>query len=363
MVTSTTPLEIPGATGCRYSVPVRVMNTVGQPLLSLAAAHPDEGSLPSCVYLVDPGEAGMSTSAGAAIMTSYTTGGATDEGARRDRYVGVVRGAGAVIAGVGAGFLLLSSLEVGIGWALEGHYPGDWNLTEWGNHWVWRAVASVTATYLAGFLVGIIARKHGKSLAVIAALPSALFWLFIAYTAWTQEIPFGGAVKQIPLGYRIIATVLVLATLPIAATGGELGTPYGRANAEHFDSRRGALLGVRWYHFLWIPFLAHLMVLTGAFGAAYGSQWLVAAWKSGMSFFSVVPTFCYVGIVMTLVWLGTGAMKTYEALAGFEGDDKLPVWKSVMKYGFGYTVAVAIAQTAIVLAYYGVGIVLQKLFG
>jgi hypothetical protein len=286
-----------------------------------------------------------------------------DTAIRKDRYAGPVRATGSVVAGIVAGALLLGSSLVGIGYAVEGHNPQDWNVALWGDHWVWRAIASATATYCAGFLTGMIARRRGGRAAVIASIPSALFWLFIAYAGWTARVPFGGPVEPIPLGYRIIATILVFATLPLAANGGQAGAPYGRANGEHYDSRRATLLGVRWYHFVWLPMLLHLMVLTAAFGAAYGSQWLVAAWKAGVSIFAFVPMLFYFGLLITLGWLGSGAMKTYEALAGFEDDSGLAVWKRVMKYGFGYTIGVALVQFAIGLTHYGLSRLMQRLFG
>jgi hypothetical protein len=280
-----------------------------------------------------------------------------------NRYGRIGRGFAAIIVGVVAGILLLLSVQTGVGLALEGSrlQRDNWFWLQWGNHWMWRGVASVAVTFAASFLCGMIARRRGATLAMVAAIPTIAFWAFIAYVGWRN--PSSASDLHVPIAYRIIATLLVLATLPIAASGGAAGEPYGRANAAHFDERRWTLLGISWYHYLWLPVLIHLMIVCTAFGAVYGFQWLALAWKSGMSFFVFIPIVFYVAMFSTLSLVGQGAFRTYEALAGFDDDSGLPRWKKVLKYGFGFTALAALAQIAIVLLHSGMAKLAQRISG
>jgi hypothetical protein len=281
----------------------------------------------------------------------------------RDRHTGVPRYVGATLLGILVGPLLVGSLQVGVGWAVGDQSSADWDVLRWGDHWVWRAVASGVATAAAGFLAGMVARRRGARVAIVCTLPTAAYWALVAWIGWTGHVPFSGTESYLPLGYRIVATILALASLPLAGAAGAEGAGYGRANSEHFDARRATLLGVRWYHFLWLPFLIHAMGLIAAFGAVYGFQWLVLSLRNGFSLLAIIPTIFYVAMLMTLQLLGIGAFRTYEALAGFTDATRKPVWRQVVKYGFGYTALTALAQGAVTLVHYGLAALVGKVFG
>lgn len=283
--------------------------------------------------------------------------------AAADRYPGTVRGAGAVTCGVIAGLLLVNSIQVGAAFGITGHAAEEWTILQWDDHWMWRAIASLAATFVAGFLAGMVARRQGRKVAILSALPTAVYWALVAYVGWIGHIPASDLPAEVPLGYRIIAVILVLATLPCAAAGGVEGAAYGRANAAHCDSRRGSLLGVRWYHYLWLPLLLHLMVLTASFGVIYGFQWVVTGFRNGFSLFAFVPFVFVIAMVFTLQILASGATKTYEALAGFDDSTEASVLRRVVKYGFGYTLGAIVAQAAIAAAHFGLVALVQKLFG
>jgi len=281
-----------------------------------------------------------------------------------DRYAGLLRLSGGAACGLAAGILLIGSIQVGVGYAVEGHNPseGDWNLLLWGNHWMWRGIWSLATTAVAGFIAGMVARRRGRRVAIISALPFAAYWVYVAYAGWIDRVPFGTVAIDVPLGYRIVATILAFLTLPLAAAGGSEGAPYGRANAEHFDSRRWTLLGIRWYHYVWLPFLVHVMVISVAFGCVYGFQWFALAWRNGPSMFVLIPVVFYTAMIATMQLLGSGAFRTYEALAGFNKQEGA-VWRRVLKYGFGYTIATAAIQSGIILVHYGLTILARKISG
>jgi hypothetical protein len=281
-----------------------------------------------------------------------------------DRYAGVIRNSGAIVCGWIAGILLPGSLQVGVGFAVEGQgNPSGWTVLLWGDHWAWRAVASILATGGAAFLAGMVGRRAGGRLGLAAALPSALYWAAIAFVGWTGSPIVGIRLEEIPLGYKIVATVLALVTLPISASVGAAGSPYGHANAHHFDKRRRTLLGIRWYHFLWLPFLIHVMIITGTWGTVLAFGWMVTAWKNSLSLLAIIPTLFLVGMVFTLQLLVRGAFGTYQALAGFDDDTGHPAWKRVLKYGLGYTAGTAVLQSLVSVLYAGVANLLGKIFG
>jgi hypothetical protein len=281
----------------------------------------------------------------------------------RDRYGPIVRGAASILAGALAGVLLISSLEAGVGLALEGQTRSEWNLLTWGSHWAWRAAASATATALAGFVTGVVARRRGTLFGSLSAVPAALYWATVAWIGWSSRVPFTELKADIPLGYQIVAAILALTTIPLAGAAGSSGAPYGRANAEHFDSRRVTLLGIRWYHYLWLPLPMHFMVLSASYGSVYGFNWITTAWKGDMSFWAIVPTLFAMGLFWTLQLLAIGGFGAYEALAGFESDGNMPAWKRVIKFGFGYLLLAVLAQVAISLVHSGLSAVARKFFG
>jgi hypothetical protein len=209
----------------------------------------------------------------------------------------------------------------------------------------------------------MVARGSSTLVGALSALPTVIFWAFIAYLGWTGHMPSSDARVDIPMGYRVVSHALILFSIPIAVGLSKEGVAFGRANAAHFDSRRMSLLGVRWYHFLWMPFLLHLMLVCAAFGAIYGFQWVVTAWQNGASLLSFIPILFVVAMLLTLQLLAIGAGRAYEALAGFDDDSGMSAGARVMKYGFGYTIATIAAQAAIAGLHFGLAALARKLFG
>ena len=108
-----------------------------------------------------------------------------------DRHPGMPRYVGATVIGVIAGFLIVNSLRVGVNWATRDSNFADWNTLRWGDHWVWRGMASVVATVAAGFLAGMVARHRGARAAIACTVPSVwllgsngLDWLDRAYSSF-----------------------------------------------------------------------------------------------------------------------------------------------------------------------------------
>ena len=274
------------------------------------------------------------------------------------RYGPGTRTAIAVIAGVVAGALMISSAGVGAGYAVNEVGSRIWTPMVWGDHWAWRAVWSVVTSFTAGFIAGMIARQRPGRVGALVGAVSVLVWGAMALAGWTGHLPNSPAPLELPLGYRIVATLLTLVTVPASMAGATAGVPFGAVNGPHFDARRGTLLGVRWYHFVWLPVLLHVYAAEATYAAMYSFGWLVNVWKAGMSFFSFVPFLFLAASYWTLTLMGTGLFKAYEALAGFDQGDSAgaaqpAVWRRVLKFGIGYPALAVIAQTAINLVHFG----------
>lgn len=104
------------------------------------------------------------------------------------------------------------------------------------------------------------------------------------------------------------------------------------------------------------------MLLTAAFGAVYGFGWISIAWKNEMSPLVLVPMMFVLGILWTLRLLGTGAMGTYEALAGFD-EAAGSVTRRIVKFGIGYTLAAIAAQGAIAVVHSLLAGLIEKISG
>ncbi len=284
----------------------------------------------------------------------------------------VMRGVAAVCAGIVAGALLPSSLEDGFSHG----FPGEreqaiWTTFFWGEHWALRAVASWLATLGAGLLVGVLARRRGALLAAVAALPGAIVWLAMVLLVWVGYLPLttlraddmwmGDApLSELSIGNRLLAIILAATSVPIGAWAGRQGALIGGECGYHFDSRRFSLLGIRWFHYLWLPVLIHLLIQQAAWAGLYEFEWFRRTWQSGFSMFSsLVPTVFTLMLWGTLVLMWRGASRAYRVLAGFE---MVPRARGramvVLKYGIGAFALAAVLQAGIALLHLG----LVKLF-
>lgn len=268
----------------------------------------------------------------------------------------------AVICGVLAGMLIPGALASGCLFYFpdERHSSASW-LFLWGEHWAIRVAASWASAIGAGFIAGMVARQRGRIWAGIAALPSTLCWLAIAVIGWMEKVPFfeGRFEVDISIGNKLAASLLAFTIIPLACYGGLAGEEESNAVAEHFDSRRFTLLGIKWYHYLWLPILIQLQLTQASWAFLYGFEWLRNTWRSGLSLISILPWIFTIAIWWTLSIMVDGAVKCYRVLSGVE---KIPSVRSrafqVLKYGFGFSLLAAVLQAIISLAHYG----LLKLF-
>ena len=250
-----------------------------------------------------------------------------------------LRGAAAVVLGVITGAFLSVALQVG----LYFNFPEEqashlWGTFFWGDHWALRVAASLAAAVGAGYVAGLVARSRGRMVAMLSVIPSTLCWLALGILGFAGRVHFFSEELDVhvSIGNKLAASLLVLAMLPCAAWAGSAGEEAGILYAAQFDRRRHSILGIKWYHYLWLPFLAYLWISQASYALFYGLTFLKASWQMGMSLWAIVPMFFLALFYGAFALMGYGATKCYEVLAGLEpierARDRIV---AVLKYGVG----------------------------
>jgi len=264
----------------------------------------------------------------------------------------------AIITGVIVGALL--SMAIGAG--LQHRFPDEfksfsWGVLLWGEHWFLRALAFLLSSACAGFVTGVIGREKGNLLAIIVVLPSWIIWVIFEYSAFSGHFPLLNLGDfYVSLGNKISMGFIILATLPVVWYSGAQGEIIGQKNSTFFDSRKHTLLGIKWYHYTWLPFVLYLIVLQGSFAGLYFLTWVKALWKSGFSFFgSIIPAIFTFMIYGTLYLMALGVQKTYLILSGFEEvTSKGRAAVKVIQYAIGFQIIAGILQFVIEYIHYSV---------
>jgi hypothetical protein len=262
----------------------------------------------------------------------------------------------AIISGAMAGLLL--SMAIGAG--LQHRFPDEfksfnWGLLFWGEHWFLRTLASLLSSAWAGFIAGVIGREKGKILAIITVLPSWIIWVLAEYTAMTGHFTLLNIDNiYISLGNKISMGFIILTMFPVAWYSGRQGEIIGQEYSTYFDSRKHTLLGIKWYHYTWLPIVLYFVVMQGSFAGLYFLIWLKALWKSGFSLFgSIIPSIFTFMIYGTLYLMAIGVKKTYLILGGLEEvSSKDRTVTQVLKYIIGFQAIATILQFLIEYIHY-----------
>jgi len=264
----------------------------------------------------------------------------------------------AVITGIMVGSLL----SMAIGGGLQRRFPDEfksfsWGILLWGEHWFLRALASLLSSACAGFITGVIGREKGNFLAIIVVLPSWIIWVLFEYSALSGHFPLLNLGDfYVSLGNKIFMGLIILAMLPVAWYSGSQGETIGQKNSAYFDSRKHTLLGIKWYHYTWLPIVLYFIVMQGSFAGLYFLTWVKALWKSGFSFFgSIIPTVFTFMIYGTFFLMAIGVQKTYLILAGFEEvTSKGRAAVKVIQYAIGFQIMAGILQGVIEYIHYSI---------
>lgn len=252
------------------------------------------------------------------------------------------------------GAIAIAAIQLGVAYDYPAEDPRHtWGMFFWGNHPVIRVIASVLATVLASWLAGLAARRAGAVAASLAALPSILGWAYCAAAAWTgsfdivgHAVPFEATVPD-----KTVSVLLAIGSLPLAFLVGRAAGSVGDRLAPFFDSRRHSVLGLRWYHYLWLPFPLYLLVIVNSWAVFYFLSLQLAAWNAD-SYAAIVPGLLSLGLIASFMVTYDGLARTYRVLSAKDTSIRPSV--AVVKYGCGFALLGSLIQTAVNLAHIGI---------
>jgi len=260
-----------------------------------------------------------------------------------------------IICGFLGGTLLLLSISAGVHFRFPNEMSQQtWGVMLWGEHWFIRTIVSVICTAWGGFLAGIISRNYPKISAIISAMPSWLAWVVLAVFSFTgisiyQQIdPYSSYVS---IGNKIFIVINILCIFPVAWYSGQVGGHQASFVGDHFDSRPHTLLGIKWYHYLWIPIIFYLISMQASYVGLYFIGWLKVLYKSSSDFSMltvIVPGIFTAALWATLYIMWLGLSKAYYILAGYtENLGRGRSFLLVLKYVIIYQVVAVACQTGI----------------
>ena len=117
------------------------------------------------------------------------------------------------------------------------------NEWEWRDHYLWRLLATVIATGVGAFIAGAIARKGGGKVALVANIPSILFWVWMFWYAVSS--PAETIMGQ--TGFMIISLIAIPLTSFVAYSLGNFG-----ALIQETDFHSDTVLGIWPFHWVWL---------------------------------------------------------------------------------------------------------------
>ncbi len=176
---------------------------------------------------------------------------------------------GSTLCGIIAGVLLISAIDRGA-YLYFVEENKEWNSFTWDN-WFIRTLASIIASSWGAFIAGLISRTKGKLVGVLSAIPSFAFWLYYFYGQLNGEINIGNVLIEIETDTlsKIMAIVLALINIIAGFIAGNFGNEISKKHMKFFDERKHSILGVKWYHYIWTPFIIYFILIQGFFVSFY----------------------------------------------------------------------------------------------
>lgn len=247
---------------------------------------------------------------------------------------------GAILCGIIAGILLISAIDRGA-YLYFVEKDKEWNSFSWDN-WFIRTLASIIASCWGAFIAGLISRTKGKLVGVLSAITSLAFWLFYFYGQLNGEINIGIGVIEIESNTvsKIMAIVLAFVNIITGYIAGGFGNEISNKHNKYFDERKYSILGVKWYHYIWTPFIIYFILIQGFFVAFYVLE--------KMYFLFQLPEYSLAGIIFNIlaslaaisIYVSYKALtNSYKILSGIEyshtNSEKV---KKLIGYLFGFPI-------------------------
>jgi hypothetical protein len=163
--------------------------------------------------------------------------------------------------------------------AFESIFPENdlvqWGVLLWGEHWFLRLVVSLTATSIAGFVVGMSLPEYSKFASTFAAAPITFIGLFGLYTIILADV------APITLGSWITILGISLLSIPSSRIGARFGNSARNENKEIFNVK-GRIFGIHWVHILWI-WLPVFLIYADMWFTIYYFTHLIVIWEWNLS--------------------------------------------------------------------------------
>lgn len=236
------------------------------------------------------------------------------------------------------GFIVSSAVKGGAGFIFE---PREvWDLPFWGGHYITLVIGQLVGFWIGGFVAGCIAKNHGSYWGIISTLPRVIVWIYLI----GRQIGYGDLYWW--TGDWIVAILLVTVTPFVAYHAGKLGQKTRIENEEFFEARKGTLLGIKWYHWLWFFFPINMAVMLATYSVYHIILFLTVILRSLLWFF-------FVGLLMepllfgSIYLLGLSVHKTYMLLStGYKmGFNRSQIAKRVLWWTVGIYLIVGGMQT------------------
>jgi len=188
-------------------------------------------------------------------------------------HISIIRLILAALIGIIFGAYIYNTIDRGVYYYFAIEHSTPWNKIFW-NDWLLRIIGLIISSGVGSIVAGLIARKKGKIIGLISVIPSILFWFYCIYCLQNNQLNLNISVDNLMPASTPIFMLYVAALLNLIV--GYIGGLYGeqlRSNFNfNFESRKFSLLGIKWYHFFWYPFVMYFILIEGFYIFSYGYE-------------------------------------------------------------------------------------------
>ncbi|HEC66027.1 MAG TPA: hypothetical protein ENI23_12100 [bacterium] len=218
---------------------------------------------------------------------------------------------GGAVFGLLLGGIVTSSIYNGLAFIFR-EEAESWGLAFWGTHHVTRVLAGLIGVGIGSFVAGCIAKDHGGRWGLISALPRIGLWIIVAFLGVHATIQ--KYIIPLTIGHWIVIAVLIPLIPFVAYYTGKAGQETRVEHEEFFENRKGTLLGIKWYHWLWLFFPINI---TGVLATASIFQIIAFFFLIVRSLFWFLVVGDWVATIIGggLYLLGRSMYETYNLLA------------------------------------------------
>lgn len=216
---------------------------------------------------------------------------------------------GAILFGIFIGSFVVDAIRAGATRIFPEEADLYWAIGFWGERFILRTIVSIIGTAFGGFAAGIIAKTKGGICGLLSAIPTSLFWLAVVITL------FIAPPESASFGHWGVSSFLIIISPCIGFYTGIIGHSFRKDYPEIFEFRPRTILGIKWFHWLWLIFPLKLVIQTitirtfQALGLLVGSTQVI---KTGHGVLAFIVS---VVIITFIYFIGYGLYKTFYLLS------------------------------------------------